>query len=496
MINQEELPASGSPAAMRKRIDALTPVQQHAVLQKLIDRKIHATAKRKAETFDLQPQPRDRDFPLSYEQAYLWDRHRVSGYKVDFVMDMPPLVLSDLNLATLEECLSILVGRHESLRTTFHVAEGQEDGDLVQRIHPAEPYQLEVVEFSRLRVLGIEQIVAEQAQAMAMEPFDLESGPLWRCKLLKRGNDGALLFVFCALTFDGGSIKIFFDELMALYQAKQESRPISLPPIEIHYADYADWQQRHIQRPEQQANLQWWQDRLGGYQELRLGNRKTGLLNQTYECVLFEHVVRSELLTKLEIYAKEQDVTLFMVMLTAFKMLLAEFSGQEDIVVGTPVSRRQIPQTQPMIGHFVNYLALRSLLPADQDFGATLQQVSAITLDAFEHQTTPHGLLLPPVVSAAEEGPSPFRVIFNYRNVGNPDFIDEQIRAGAEENAPQENFQVKDLSRQFLRDEDLLLRIEDAGPHKVATWFVRSDILDADAIGLMVARYQEILNGI
>lgn len=487
---------------IRTQIDNLSPDKQRAVLQKLIDWKRLTAAKRKNETFDLQPVPRDRDFPLSYEQAYLWNQHRLSGNRAELVMDLPPLQLKDVNVAAMEESLTRLVERHESLRTTFHTAHApQVEGTLIQRVHPAQSYQLEVVEYSRLRVLGVNKIIAEQMQTMAMEPFDLEAGPLWRCKLLTRGRDSLLLFTFCALIFDGGSINIFFDELMALYEATvqeahEQQRPASLPHLEIHYADYADWQHRYMKRPEQQAHLRWWQEQLDGYQELRLGNRGSGLVEQTYECLLYEQVIHGDLLGKLAAYAKERDVTLYMVMLTAFKMMLAEFSDQEEIVVGTPLSDRYVPQTQPIIGHFVNYLALRTHLPLERDLGNVLQAVAQTAVRAFEHQTTPHGLLVETLNISSGNGPSPFRVIFNYRNVENPDFIDEQLQNGVEGRSHQDDFQVKELARRFTRDEDLLLRLEDAGEHKVATWFVRRDILDPTTVNQMIQRFQTILQEI
>lgn len=480
-------------AAIRTQIDGLDQERQRLLFQKLIAWKTQISAERKAETFDLKPLPRDRDFPVSYEQQYLWQRHKLSGHQVELVMDFPPLPLTNVDVPALEASFSAMVERHEALRTTFH----EVDGQLTQRIHAPQPHKLDVVQFSRLRIMGVERIIDQHLTAMAEEPFDLASGPLWRAKLLKRGKDSALLFTFCILIFDGESINIFVDELMALYEAYKQKAPITLPSIPVQGADYADWQRRSLQRADQQRHLEWWQKKLDGFEELKLNQGQPLPNARAYECTLFEQIFSAELIEALEIYAKAQGVTLYMVMLTAFKLVLAEFSGMSEIVVGSPVSKRHVPQTEPLIGHFVNYLTLRTQLPTQVGFAHALQSVYGTVTEAFERQTIPHGLLCDSLELYQPMAPSPFRILFNYRNVENPAFIDEQIQASGESQAARtETFEVEGAYRKFKRDEDLLLRLEDAGAAKVATWFVRNDAIGSAAVNQMIQRYQEMLQSV
>lgn len=492
-IQEQPTPQPSAASAIRTQIAALTPEKQQLVLQRLIERKRQNATAQMDQIFDLEPLPRDRDFPASYEQQYLWQRHKLSGHQVELVMDFPPLQLANVDVPALEASFSALIERHEALRTTFH--EG--DGQLTQRIHPSHPHKLDVVQFSRLRVMGVERVIDQHLIAMAEEPFDLSSGPLWRAKLLKRGKDSALLFTFCILIFDGESINIFVDELMALYEAYKQKAPITLPPLAVQGADYAEWQQRHLQRAEQQRNLEWWQKKLDGFQAFKLDQNQPLPHAIAYECTLYEQVISIALIEALESYAKTKGITLYMVMLTAFKLVLAEYSGLSEIVVGSPVSKRHVPQTEPLIGHFVNYLTLRTQLPTQVGFEHALQSVYQTVTEAFERQTTPHGLLSESLGLYQPEAPSPFRILFNYRNVDNPAFIDEQIQAGGENRSAQkETFEVEGAYRKFKRDEDLLLRLEDAGDAKVATWFVRNDAIAPVTVNQMIQRYQETLQSI
>ncbi|MDL5368257.1 condensation domain-containing protein, partial [Xanthomonas sp. NCPPB 2654] len=335
------------------------------------------------------PVKRDRALPLSWAQQRLWfldqlDHAAGAAYHIPAALRLHGALDRDALHASLDR----IVARHESLRTTFVSVEGEPQ----QMIAPAElGFVLVEHDLRDLDEAAQAAAVAEMSEAEARASFDLSIGPLIRGRLLRLSDqEHVLLVTQHHIVSDGWSIGVLVREVAALYTAFCQGAADPLPALPIQYADYAAWQRQWLQGEVLQAQLDFWRTHLlGAPALLELPSDRPRPAVQRYAGDALDVRLPPELTTALRGLSQRHGVTLFMTLLAGWSALLSRLSGQDDIVVGSPVANRQRAEIEPLIGFFVNTLALRVDLAADPSVAALLAQVKATTLDAYMHQDLP-----------------------------------------------------------------------------------------------------------
>ncbi len=319
--------------------------------------------------------------PLSFSQEPLWILEQIAPGLATYNMELCWRIKGPLHVEALERSLNEISRRHEILRARI---ERNAQENLVQLAVPHTALALPVIESSA------EQL-PQLAAAEAARPFDLANGPLTRAVLARFGEtDHALMLAWHHVAFDGWSQSIFLRELRTLYTAFCEARPSPLPELPIQFADYAHWQREAFLRAPMQAQLAYWRAQLAGNRPpLALPTDRPRPAQQSFRGANRSREFSPALSAQLRRFAREENATLFMLLLAGFKALLAHYSGELDICVGSPIAQRTCVETEGLIGFFVNMFALRTDLVGDPTFRELLHRVRATTLEAFEHQEVP-----------------------------------------------------------------------------------------------------------
>ncbi|MBE0684226.1 MAG: amino acid adenylation domain-containing protein [Anaerolineales bacterium] len=326
--------------------------------------------------------------PLSYGQQALWFLHQLLPEDNSFNVAGAVRILGDLDVAALELALEQVADRHEALRSTFHVLEGEP----VQRVHAAASVKLQIVDASGI---GLEELRGRLA-AEAHCSFDLENEPAVRVLLFetKEKSESVLLLSMDHIITDFWSMTIFVRELLAVYEANKSGEPIELPKLQARYADYVRWQTAMLESPRGEKLWEYWQDKLSGeLPALNLPTDRPRKAMQTYRGDSEHIFMDGELFKGLKSLAQENGSTLFMTLLAAFQTLLHRYSNQEDFVVGSVTAGRSHSELTDLIGYFINPIALRADFSGTPTFQEILQRVRRTTLGAFEHQDYPPALL-------------------------------------------------------------------------------------------------------
>jgi amino acid adenylation domain-containing protein len=324
---------------------------------------------------------------LSFAQERLWILDRLERPLTAYNLPKAWRLSGPLNVAALERALGEIVRRHDTLRTTFDDA----DGSPVQVIAPFRGLTLPVIDLSTLEGAARDAAVHRAASDEARWAFDLATGPLVRVALLRLDVDEhVLLLNMHHIITDGLSVVVLLRELSALYAAYREGRESPLPELPIQYADYAAWQRAHLQGEALERSLAYWVDQLAGAPALlELPTDHPRPVRPTHGGARESIELPRALVQSLQALGRGEMATPFMVLLSAFQILLSQYSGSEDIVVGSPIAGRVRKETEALIGFFANTLALRARLSGDPTFRQVLQRVRRTTLDAYDHQDLP-----------------------------------------------------------------------------------------------------------
>ena len=354
--------------------------------------------------------------PLSWAQQRLWFIDRLDGGG-GAVYNMPEALhlTGQLDRAALQGALDALLERHEALRTVF--AEG--DGSPVQIVEAAAPFALRVVGLEHLDEAAREAEIVRHTEEEALAPFDLNTGPLIRARLLCLSDaEHVFLITTHHIVSDGVSSGIMVGELAALYAALVQGRAPALAPLPIQYPDFAVWQRQWLQGELLRIQLDYWKTHLAGAPpllELPLDRARPATQSHRGGNVVF--TAGPELAAGLKALAHNQDVTLFASLYTGFAIVLSALSGQDDLVIGTPSANRQRTEVEGLIGFFVNTLALRADLSGNPSVAGLLAQVRAMTLDAYSHPDLPFEQVVDALQPPRSLGHSPlFQVMLVLQN--------------------------------------------------------------------------------
>ena len=329
---------------------------------------------------------RDGMLPQSFAQQRLWFLDQFDPDSTEYVTPTALRLRGVLDVPALTTALTGLVARHESLRTTFDAVDGQ----AVQLVHEPCQVALPIVD---LRDVAPPQREADLHRLLEQEntrAFDLREGPLMRTTLIRLGADEHVLLVgLHHIVTDGWSTGVFKEELSALYAAALRGEEPALAPLPVQYADFAVWQRERLSGPVMSEQLDYWRRQLAGITPLELPTDRSRPAVFTSAGAMHEFVVPAEVAAGLKQLNRQQDGTLFMTLVAACQCLLARWSGQEDVALGTVLSGRDRAELEGLIGFFINTLVLRSTLDNRGTFRDCLADVQSTVLDAFANQEVP-----------------------------------------------------------------------------------------------------------
>ncbi|MBF0428907.1 MAG: amino acid adenylation domain-containing protein, partial [Magnetococcales bacterium] len=418
----------------------------------------------------IQPMERPPLLPLSFAQQRLWFLEQLEGGLATYNMPGAIALTGPLDPDLLERAIQTIIARHESLRTSFVVIEESP----IQKINPPSALPMR-----RVQMQDIQRFATEEMQ----KPFDLTKDPLLRTTLIQTAPQAhTLLFTFHHIAADGWSITIFMQELIQLYNNFAKK----LPDLPIQYADYSQWQRQWLSGPVLESQLDYWKHQLADAPALlELPTDRLRPPIQTFHGTDTYFRVDAATSKAIAQLSRAKGTTLFMTLLATFATLLARLSDQEDLVIGTPVANRNRPETERLIGFFVNTLALRVDLSGDPPFQELLTRVRRMALDAFAHQDIPFEHLVDALQPTRNLSHAPlFQVMF------------------ALQNAPFESLEMTGLTITPLElfgksaKFDLTLSMEESQEGLTGTIEYNTDLFDAATIERIIGHFQTLLASI
>jgi amino acid adenylation domain-containing protein/non-ribosomal peptide synthase protein (TIGR01720 family) len=465
-----------------KQLADLSPEKQQLLLLRLKQQREKAEREKVAYQ-QIVPKSRDGSLPVSFAQQRLWFLHQLEPDSAAYHIPGAVRMQGDLDIPILEQSVREIIHRHEVLRTNLIA----QDSKPVQTIHADYAWNLVVVDLQHLPATEQEREMQLWATEQATKPFDLANDCLLRVTLLVFSeSDFVLLFCMHHIVSDGWSMGIFVQELASLYNALRAGLPSPLPALSIQYADFAAWQRQWLQGEVLQAQLDYWQKQLADAPALlEMPTDRPRPAVQSWRGATQSFILTNELTEALNALSRSESVTPFMTLLTAFDILLYRYTGQTDILVGSPLANRNRREIENLIGFFVNTVIFRSNLAGDPCFRELLAQVRQVSLGAIAHQDLPFELLIELLHLERDLSYNPlFQVMFVLQN------------------APISELELPDLKLSPLGVEtqtakfDLTLSMDTKDRGLVGIWEYSTDLFDADTIARMTAHFQTLLESI
>ena len=358
---------------------------------------------------------REGNLPLSFAQQRLWFLDQLMPNNPFYNCPAAVRLEGSLNLKALEGAINEIIRRHEVLRTRIELEADQ----VVQVIESWQPRRLEIEDLTNLTPEEREAEVKRIAKAEAGTGFDLKRGPLLRMRVLKLEEEQhAVFFTMHHIVSDAWSVGILVREVGLLYQSLSEERESPLPELEIQYADYAYWQRNYLRDEVEERHLRYWTTQLGGKLPVveLTGDRPRPSI-PSYQGASKSILLPAELSAPLRALSRREGVTMFMLLLAAFKTLLYRYTAMADLVVGIPTANRSRPEIEPLIGFFVNMLPMRTDLSGNPRFTQLLKRVKDVALGAYAHQEIPFEKLVEQVQPDRSLGQMPlFNIAFGIQN--------------------------------------------------------------------------------
>lgn len=459
----------------------LSPEEKRALLAQLLQKKASASNTSKSL------------FPLSHGQQALWFLYKLAPQSWAYNTLFTARIRSEVDVAALRRSFQALVARHPSLRTTYKVRDRQP----LQQIHnhlevPFEQLDASTWNWDELK---------EQVASSAYRPFDLEQDLPLRVSLFKRtAKDYILLLVIHHIASDFWSLLVLLDELGVLYPAEKAGTPASVPPLLVSYTDYGKKQANMLAGARGEQLWNYWQQQLAGeIPVLDLPTDRPRPPLQTYAGASHSFKLSAELTQRIKALAVAHKATLYMTLLAAFQVLLYRYTGQEDILVGSPTFGRSWSEFSEIVGYFVNPVILRSQLSGNPTFTEFLSQVRSTVLGALAHQDYPFPLLVERLQPNRDASHSPlFQVSFAFQK---PQLCEEIVKLltlsetefrvdwGGLELEP---FEIAQQEGQF----DLTLEMVEVEESLFGVLKYNTDLFNATTIARMQGHFQTLLEAI
>jgi amino acid adenylation domain-containing protein len=454
-------------------LEASTGVLTPALREKLLERK--------GEIVALLGKDRRYAAP-SYSQQRLWFIDQLEPDSTAYSIPTGIRLSGRLDTAALRQSLEEIVRRHETLRTTFAAM----DGRAVQVIAAPSRAVSPIVDLEGLAESEREAQARQSAEEEARRSFDLASGPLVRTVLLQLGEtEHVLLLTMHHVIFDDWSMGILIRELAMLYEAFSAGEPSPLPELPIQYSDFTVWQRERLQGEVLEKLLAYWKERLSNAPVLELPTDRVRPPVQTYRGATELFVLPKTLVEKLRALSQREGVTLFMTLLAAFKALLCRYTGQTDIVVGTPIANRNWGELEQLIGFFANTLLLRTDLRGNPTVRELLGRVREGALGAYAHQDVPFEMLVEYLQPERDLSRSPlFQVMFVLRHTA--------TAAVEVPGLTMELMEVDSGTAQF----DLTLMITEKDGRLEGELEYSTDLFDPSTARRVVLHFEKLLEGV
>ncbi len=459
-----------------REIAELSP-ERRQLLELLLKREMAA-----ASSLAIPRRKGSTSIPLSFAQQRIWFLSQLEPRSPAYNTPAAVRLRGRLNAPAMERTLGEIIRRHEVLRTTFKMVAGQP----VQAIHGAEPMSLRVIDLTGWPEAGREFEAQQLAEAEAARPFDLELGPLVRATLLRLDQtDHVLLFTLHHIVSDGWSMGVLIREVATLYEALVKGQPSPLPELPIQFADFALWEREWLCGAALERQLAYWKQQLGGNPPtLELPTDRPRPVVATHKGASKSFVLPENLLTALKALCQRHNVTLFMLLLSAFNGLLHLYTGQEDILVGSPIANRNRAETEGLIGCFINTLVMRTDLSGNPSFGELLGRVRQTVLGAFANQDVPFERVVAELRPERSQGQRFFRVWFVLHNAPMQTLELPGLRLS--------NFKVERTTAQF----DLAMSAMETAGQIVGALNYNTDLFDGETVTEMLERYALLLKAV
>lgn len=425
---------------------------------------------------------RQSPLPLSYAQQRLWFLMQLEAGREAYNIPTATRLLGDLDRPALQQVFRKLIERHEILRTRF-VLSGHAPIQIVEPHLPL-PWQ----EFDLQSQPEVEQQAQLEilVQTEANHCFDLAELPLLRCGLVQlKPREHVLILTLHHIIFDGWSLGVLFRELTALYQAQLTQQPAQLPPLVVQYGDYAAWQRDWLQGDVLQRQIDYWRQELMDAPpllELPLDRPRPPI--QSFRGQRLIYLLPPDILADLKTFCQHTGSTAFMVLEATFALLMGRYSGQDDILIGTPIANRNRPELTNLIGCLINTIVLRHDLSNNPSFEALIQQVKQKTLAAYQHQDIPFERLVDVLQPDRTLSHNPiFQALFGFTPAT------ESLPPGGE-------LQLAPLSLDITTAKfDLSLLVAEDAQGLSAAWEYNTDLFDPGTIERMAQQFETLLRG-
>ncbi|MEH2438441.1 MAG: amino acid adenylation domain-containing protein [Nostoc sp.] len=419
-------------------------------------------------------------YPLSLGQQRLWFLDRLEPGNPAYNISLAVNLKGKLDVPLLEQSLNEIIRRHETLRTTFTTVNGQP----MQIIAPS--LKLSLIDHQKniesQDDAAIRQLLTQESQ----RPFDLTQGPLLRTQLLRLANqEHILLLEMHHIISDGWSAEVFLQEIALLYKGFLTRSSSPLPSVSIQYKDFAHWQRQWLQGEILQTQLSYWKQQLEGMPPaLQLPTDRPRPAVQTSHGAQQSIQLSEAVIKELKAIARQQGITLFMLLLAAFQTFLYRYTGQDDIAIGTPIANRNREEVKGLIGFFVNTLVLRADMSGNPTFDELLTRVKKVAVEAYTHQDLPFDQLVEVVQPERDMSRTPlFQVMFNVQDYSQlPEMPGLALSL----------LKIETETAQF----DLSLSIEITEQGMAASYYYNTDLFNAVTITRMLRHFQNLLSGI
>ena len=464
---------------LSKRLSTLTPAKLELLAQRL---RKECGVKLQGQVIPQRPKSETR-LPLSLAQERLWFLDKFERDKSVYNIPRALRLSGTLSIVALDQSFGEIVNRHEVLRTTFK----EIDGVPMQVIAKAVPFKLPVVDLSRLSVEQRENEVTRLAIADTQTAFDLTRGPLIRASLLRLDeNEYVILFTLHHIISDAWSTGVIVRELVTLYKAFSQGEASPLPSLPIQYADFARWQHQWMEGDRLEEHLAYWKRQLGGASNvLKLPADKPQPEALSYDGARQSIVLPKGRTELVKAFCKREKVTLFTTLLAAFKVLLHFYSGQRDILVGTPAVNRSRRETEDLIGFFINTIVLRTDLSGNPTFLQLLGRVREVALGAYAHQDLPFDKVVKVLQPARTLEQTPlFQVAFLVHNAPLPPIEVPGLSVSQVEIGP--------IKMPYA----MVMHATDSAQGLILAVEYKTDLFSPAAISRVLTHYEEVLNSV
>ena len=428
----------------------------------------------------LKPAPRNQPLPLSFAQQRMWFLDKLEPENPLYNVPDVVRLKGALNVEALDQSLNQIIARHEALRTTFQMVKGSP----AQVIAPSLEIRIGTADLSSLPESAREAEARKLALAEIARPFKLQSGPLVRALLLKL-SDADHVFILSThhIVSDRWSLGVVWNELTELYEQAVTDKPAELPTLPIQYADYAVWQREMLSGEMLESQLSYWRNNLGGAPaSLDLPTDRPRPARQSFRGGKCNLMLPKALTDQLAALGRKEGATLFMTLLAAFNVLLSRYSGQDDIVVGSPIAGRTRAELENLIALFVNTLVLRADLSGNPSFRELLARVRETAMGAYAHQDVPFEKLVEELKPDRDLSRNPlFQVMFILQNAP----LSNRKMAGAQVGP----FPLPGESSKF----DLTLIAAEDRDGLRTTLEYNTDLFDKSTIELLLEHFQVLL---